>query len=185
MVTEHTAQWWPAVRLLPRQNQFTRTPIQSQLRAVANRSGEFRENWMNALYRGYPAYAWRIHGWWTSFRRYGVRNDLCDWFASIYVTGSQWWKGWDQSSTEKKGEYDPSLASVYVIICPWSIKKFCRTFRRDIATEKRQIVTYKVKNLGNNRNKSIISYFDENIRQWWTWGCRHLSIQLFSTHPCR
>ena len=52
------------------------------------------------------------HGWWTSFRRNGVRNDLCDWFASIYVTGSQWWKGWDQSSTGKKGEYDPSLASV-------------------------------------------------------------------------
>ena len=22
------------------------------------------------------------HGWWTSFRRNGVRNDLCDWFAS-------------------------------------------------------------------------------------------------------
>ena len=50
------------------------------------------------------------HGWWTPFRRNGVRNDLCDWFASIYAAGSQWWKGWVQSYTEKKGEFDLSLA---------------------------------------------------------------------------
>ena len=29
----------------------------------------------------------RVHGWWTSFRRNGVRNDLCDWFATISGAG--------------------------------------------------------------------------------------------------
>ena len=53
-----------------------------------------------------------LHGWWTPFRRDGVRNDLCDWFASIYVTGSQWWKGWDQSSTEKLSKFVIWLAHV-------------------------------------------------------------------------
>ena len=52
------------------------------------------------------------HGWWTLFRRNGVRNDICDWFASIFATGSQRWKGWDQSSTDKNGEFDLSLAYV-------------------------------------------------------------------------
>ena len=61
-----------------------------------------------------------VHGWWTSFRRNGVRNDLCDWFASIYVTGSQWWKGWDQFSTEKRVNMAFHWL-VYVIICPWCI----------------------------------------------------------------
>ena len=30
-----------------------------------------------------------IHGWWTPFRRNGVRNDLCDWFASISGAASR------------------------------------------------------------------------------------------------
>ena len=34
-----------------------------------------------------------LHGCWTPFRRNGVRNDFCDWFASIFVTGSQRWTG--------------------------------------------------------------------------------------------
>ena len=30
-----------------------------------------------------------LHGWWTPFRRNGVRNDLCDWFASISGAASR------------------------------------------------------------------------------------------------
>ena len=30
------------------------------------------------------------HGWWTSFWRNGVRNDLCDWFASTWGAGLRW-----------------------------------------------------------------------------------------------
>ena len=82
-------------------------------------------------------------------------------FATIYatgsyrLTGSQWWKGWDQSSSEKRVNMTYHWL-MYIIICLWSIIEFCRTFRWDIATKKRQIVTFEVKNLENNRNKSII-----------------------------
>ena len=101
-----------------------------------------------------------------------VRIDLCDRFAMMI------------NLRQKKRVHTTYRWLVYVIICPWSIIEFCRTFRRDVATKKQQIVTFEVKNIGNNRNKSIISYFDENIRQWWPCGCRHLSMQLFSIHPC-
>ena len=42
---------------------------------------------------------------------------------------------------------------VYVIISPWNIIELCRTFRRDITAKKQQLVTLKVKNLRNNRQK--------------------------------
>ena len=107
------------------------------------------------------------HGWWTPLRRKGVRNDLCDCFASIFATGSQRWKGWDQSSREKKVVNLTYHWPMYVVIYPWNIIEFCRIFRRVIAPKKRQIVTFEVKILRNNRNKSMISNFDENPRQWW------------------
>ena len=74
---------------------------------------------------------------------------------------------------------------MYIIISPWNILKLCRTFRRYIATKKQQIVTLKSKKLRDNRQKSIISNFDDNWPQWWACGCRHLSIHLLSVHPCR
>ena len=92
------------------------------------------------------------HGWWTPFRRNGVRNDLCDWFASIYAAGSQWWKGWVQSYTEKMVNLTYHWL-MHVIISPLNTIELCRTFRRDVATTKRQIVTLEVKNLRNNRKK--------------------------------
>ena len=51
---------------------------------------------------------------------------------------------------------------MYVIISLWNIIELCRTFRRDITAKKQQLVTLKVKNLWNNRKKSIISNFDDN-----------------------
>ena len=49
---------------------------------------------------------------------------------------------------------------VYVIISPGNIIELCRTYRRDITAKKQQLVPLKVKNLRNNRKKSIISNFD-------------------------
>ena len=125
---------------------------------------------------------WCSHGWWTPFRRNGVCNDLCDWFASINATGSQWRKGWDQSSTEKRVNLTYHWF-MHVIISSRNTIELCLIFRWDVPTKKRQIVTLEVKNITNNRKKSIISNFDENWRQWWACGCRHLSLQLFSIHP--
>ena len=51
---------------------------------------------------------------------------------------------------------------MHVIISPLNTIELCRTFRRAVATTKRQIVTSEVKNLKNNRKKAIISNFDEN-----------------------
>ena len=104
------------------------------------------------------------HGWWTSFRRNGVRNDLCDWFVSIKATGSQWWKGWDQSSTDKRINLTYHWF-MHVIISPWNTIDLCRTFRWDVPTTKRQIVTLWVKNLTNNRqNQSfrILTKIDDS-----------------------
>ena len=71
---------------------------------------------------------------------------------------------------------------MYVIISPWNILELCRTCRWYIATKKQQIVTLKVKKLRNTRQKLIISNFDDNWRQQWACGCRHLSIHLLSMH---
>ena len=54
---------------------------------------------------------------------------------------------------------------MHVIISPLDIIELCRTFRRDVDTTKLEIVILEVKNLRNNRQKSIISNFDENGRQ--------------------
>ena len=51
---------------------------------------------------------------------------------------------------------------MHVIISPLNTIELCQTFRRDVATTKRNIVTLEVKNLRNNRKKSMISNFDEN-----------------------
>ena len=109
-------------------------------------------------------------------------------FATIYATGSH--RFMLQVRNDERDEINLRQKNwvnltMYVIISPWNIIELCRTFRRDVATKKRQIVTFEVKNLRNNREKSIISHFDENWRQWWACGCRHLSIQLFSIHPDR
>ena len=69
-----------------------------------------------------------------------------------------------------------------VMIYPWNIIQLCRTFTRDKDTTKRYIVTFEVKNLRNNRQKSIISNFDDNWRQWWACDCWHLSIPLRWLH---
>ena len=89
------------------------------------------------------------HGRWTPFRRNGVRSDLCDWFASDFATGSQRWRGWDQSSAEKMVILTYHRL-MYVTISPWNIIEFCRIFRWNIATKKPQTVTFEVKHLRTN-----------------------------------
>ena len=93
-------------------------------------------------------------------------------------------KGMSQSSTEKRVNLTHHWP-MHVVISPWNTIELCRTFRWDVPTTKRQIVTLEVKNLGIIEKKSIILNFDENWWQWWACGCRHLSLQLFSIHPCR
>ena len=100
--------------------------------------------WMHFCFIWWEIY--RVHGWWTPFRRNGVRNDQCDWFASIFATGLQRWKGWDRSSTEHMVNLTHHWL-MHIIISPWNIIELCRTVSRDIATKKRQIVTIEVKNL--------------------------------------
>ena len=113
-------------------------------------------------------------------------------FATIYATGSQ--RFMLQVRNDERDEFNLRQKKrvnltyhwlMHVIISPLNTIELCRTFRRDVATTKRQIVTLEVKNIRNNRQKSMISNFDENWRQWWACGCRHLSFQLFSIHPWR
>ena len=91
-------------------------------------------------------------------------------FATIYATGSH--RFMLQVRNDERDEFNLNtekrvnltyLWLMHVIISTLNTIELCRTFRRDEATTKRQIVTLEVKNLRNNRKKkSIISNFDEN-----------------------
>ena len=81
-------------------------------------------------------------------------------FATIYATGSH--RFMLQVRNDERDEINLRQKNwvnltydwlMYVIISPWNIIELCRTFRRDVATKKRQIVTFEVKNLRNNREK--------------------------------
>ena len=45
---------------------------------------------------------------------------------------------------------------MYGVISSWNIIELCRTFK------KRQIMTFEITNLRNNKKKSIISNFDDS-----------------------
>ena len=79
-------------------------------------------------------------------------------FATIYATGSH--RFMLQVRNDERDEINLRQKKwvkltyhwlMYVIISPWNIIEICRTFRRDLATKRRQIVTFEVKTLGNNR----------------------------------
>ena len=71
-------------------------------------------------------------------------------------------KGMSSILDRKKGVNWTYHWLMHVIISPLNTIELCRIFRRDVAPTKQQIVTLEVKNLRNNRQKSIMSNFDEN-----------------------
>ena len=71
---------------------------------------------------------------------------------------------------------------VYVIISPWNIIELCRISGGIQPQRNNNLWHWKLRTQGTIAKKSIILNFDDNWRQWWACGCRHLSLQLFIMH---
>ena len=71
-------------------------------------------------------------------------------FATIYATGSHRFMLQVRIGGRANMTYHWLM---YVIISLWNTTELCRTFKRDVPTTKRQIVTLEFKNLRNHRKK--------------------------------
>ena len=90
-------------------------------------------------------------------------------FATIYATGSH--RFMLQVRNDERDEFNLIQKTgcyhwlMHVIISPLNTIELCRTFRWDVATTKRQILTLEVKNLRNNKKNQqfrILTKIDDS-----------------------